>query len=313
MKILQFERYKFLICIIAILTIFQTSLNVKAAAIKSKKDSMAAFSAIITQYGNPAGRQSTFYTIETKSRGLIVVDGGWGYDAAKVRKIIIKKGKVVDAWIITHPHPDHVGAFNEIYSNKNGIKIKKIFTVKMNELKYKKYAKPWDEYEVFQKFNNLIAGSSKVRYLKAGDSFRIKGLDFKVFNAYASYVSKYTKDLCNGGSLMFKVIGRKQSMLFCADVGSTFSDYLLKKYGNELKSDYLQVGHHGNGGLRKSFYKKVRPRKAYFDSPNWLMENKDQYSGEKANYKTKKTIRCLKRLGAKIYSFKTSPNKIILK
>lgn len=313
MRTMKFEKHKLIICIFVILTIFQTSLNVNAASESPKKDSRANFSAMITQYGNPNGNQSTFYTIETKSKGLIVIDGGWGYDAANVQKIIKKKGNVVDAWIITHPHPDHVGAFNHIYGKKNGIKVKKIYTIKMDESKYKQYAKPWDEYEVYQKFNTLISGSSKVRYLKAGDKFRIKGLDFKVFNAYASYVPKYTKDLCNGGSLMFKVIGKKQSMLFCADVGSTLSDYLLKKYKNEIKADYLQVGHHGNGGLKKSFYKKVKPKKAYFDAPNWLMENKDQYTGEKANFKTKNTIQCLKRLGAKIYSFKMSPNKIILK
>lgn len=312
------NKYKIFFYILLVLVVFDafkglSALCVIAADKPSKKLDRSAVSAIITQYGDPNGSQSSFYTIEPKKGGLIVVDGGWALDASKVRKIIENKGKIVDAWIITHPHPDHVGAFNEIYKNKQGIKIKKIFTVKINYAKYRMFSKPWDEFQVYKEFRSLVSGSSKLKYLKQGDTFAIRRLNFKVFNAYDSYVCKYTKDLCNGGSLMFKVYGKKQSMLFCSDVGAGLSNYLLKKYGKELKADYLQMGHHGNGGLKKSFYKKVKPKKAYFDAPNWLMNNKNQYTGENADYKTKNTIQWMKEIGAKIYSFKTSPNKIILK
>ena len=33
------------------------------------------------------------------------------------------------------------------------------------------------------------------------------------------------------------------------------------------------MGHHGNGGLKKDFYKLVNPNIAFFDAPAWLMQN----------------------------------------
>lgn len=310
---LMYNSKKIFLHLIVITMLIYLMVNLTSSQSLAATKSKPHVSATITQYGDANGIQSSFYTIEPKNGGLIVIDGGWRSDASTVRNIIKEKGNVVDAWIITHPHPDHVGAFNEIFKDKQGIKIKKIYTIKMKYNKYKTYSKPWDEFEVYDEFRNFVSGSSKLKYLKQGDTFRIKGLNFKVFNAYNAYVLKYTKDLANGGSLMFKVSGAKQSMLFCSDVGSGLSDYLLKKYKNELKADYLQVGHHGNGGLKKSFYKIVNPKASYFDAPNWLMDNKNQYTGDMANFKTKKTIKWMKAIGSKIYSFRTSPNKIKLK
>lgn len=60
--------------------------------------------------------------------------------------------------------------------------------------------------------------------------------------------------------MMFKVYGEKESMLFCADVGERMSEWIMEHYGEELSSDYLQMGHHGNGGLSEEFYRMVQRR-----------------------------------------------------
>ena len=72
----------------------------------------------VTQYGSDSDfQQSMFYTIKGSNGKLIVIDGGWDYDAKRVRDTIKKLGGKVNLWIITHPHPDHVGAFNQIFAN----------------------------------------------------------------------------------------------------------------------------------------------------------------------------------------------------
>ena len=64
----------------------------------------------VTQYGSDSDfQQSMFYTIKGSNGKLIVIDGGWDYDAKRVRDTIKKLGGKVNLWIITHPHPDHVG------------------------------------------------------------------------------------------------------------------------------------------------------------------------------------------------------------
>lgn len=107
--------------------------------------------------------------------------------------------------------------------------------------------------------------------------------------------------------MVFKVYGTEESMLFCADAGKAVSSYLKRKYGEKLKSDYLQMGHHGNGGLKKDFYKMVDPDVAFFDAPNWLMENQG------GKYTTPQNRKWMERMGSKIASFATAPNAVLLK
>ncbi len=82
---------------------------------------------LITQYGDANGNQLMFYTLQDARGHLIVVDGGWTTDADFVRQVIKVLGRHVDAWIITHPHRDHAGAFCEIYKDPGKIKIDKVY------------------------------------------------------------------------------------------------------------------------------------------------------------------------------------------
>ena len=57
---------------------------------------------------------------------FIVIDGGTEGNADCVRQVIMENGGIVHAWFLTHPHPDHIGAFNQIYANPQGIHIGQI-------------------------------------------------------------------------------------------------------------------------------------------------------------------------------------------
>lgn len=81
---------------------------------------------VVTQYADASGAQGTFYTIENDDYFLII-DGGWAENESAVRKVIAEHGNVVDAWIISHPHRDHAGAFNAIYANPGDIVIREIY------------------------------------------------------------------------------------------------------------------------------------------------------------------------------------------
>ena len=52
-------------------------------------------SAYITQYSDDTGLQSMFYTIETPTNELIVIDGGNPENAGQVRRVIQEKGNHV--------------------------------------------------------------------------------------------------------------------------------------------------------------------------------------------------------------------------
>lgn len=259
----------------------------------------------ITQYG-PREINSSFYTIYNPKRGLIVIDGGWKEDAQSVRDVIKMLGNQVDAWILTHPHQDHIGAFNVIYPELQGMKIKQVYTVDMATPKECLEVASWDSTEAYKDFLKLQV--KDLQYLYTGDVLESCGLEISVLNAFGKHVRQYSKDYLNDGSLMFKVKGKKQSMLFCADVGVSVSDYLLKRWEEKLPSDYLQMGHHGYGGLKDDFYRKVKPKVAFFDAPAHMMKD------ETGKFDNPEHQKLMESMGSEVYSFIGGPiHSVILK
>lgn len=258
----------------------------------------------ITQYG-PRDINSSFYTLYNPKKGLIVVDGGWVEDADYVREVINIQGGTVDAWILTHPHQDHIGAFNEIYADPQGIEIKEIYTVDMAAPEVCIERASWDSVDTYNDFLNL--NISDLNYVYAGDVLDLCGLEIDILNAYDENVEELSKDYLNDGSMMFKVKGDTQSFLFCADVGQSMSDFLLEKWGEELKADYIQMGHHGYGGLKDDFYEMVQPKTAFFDAPDWLMFDTT------GTYDNPENAALMEGMGSEVVSFNSAPNSLLLK
>ena len=279
----------------------------------SKKSQAQSDGYIITEYMNETGSQYMFYTITSPTGKLIVIDGGTTDNTEKVREVIQKKGNTVDCWILTHPHPDHIGAFNTIYSNPGNIKINDIYTVNLDYNKYFAKQSPCDDVTVYRTFLDQTANDKRIHYLYRGDHISLIGLDCTVFNSYDNIVDSLSNDLCNDGSLMLKLKNQNESILFCADVGSIMSDTIIKQFGDQLPSDYIQMGHHGNGGLSENFYKMVKPKVAIFDAPKWLLENKNPDTNETYSYTTPKNRSLMESIGCKILDYTTAPNQITLK
>jgi hexosaminidase len=66
------------------------------------------------------------YVIQTDDGKVIVMDGGVKEEEGYLRGFIGALGNVVDCWIVSHPHPDHVGAFIRILENPMGMKVRQI-------------------------------------------------------------------------------------------------------------------------------------------------------------------------------------------
>lgn len=260
---------------------------------------------LITQYGNyEAQQQYLFYTIQNRKGELMVIDGGWDYLAEEVRDVIRSKGGKVDYWVLTHPHPDHMGAFNEIYKNPEDIEIGQVYTVNIDYDKYQQAAQSYDGLATYENFLTQTKGDSRIHYINSPDEKEWMGMKVKIFSAYSEKTLATGGNIPNEGSLVFQIAGKTEKMLFCSDIGLT-GDVVLSEFGNEIKSDYLQMGHHGNGGCSWEFYEKVDPRTAFFDAPKWLVD------GE--SYNTREGIQFMEKLGANTYTMEGTPHQFILK
>lgn len=260
----------------------------------------------VTQYGDPNGLQESFYSIKTPDDNLIIIDGGWAENEEDVRQVIADNGNKVDAWILTHPHPDHIGAFNRILSDPQGIEIKQIYASDMDYDYYNKHKKEWDGFEVYEEFLDLTEGADNLQYLYEGDELEIEGLNVLVLHS----ANNESPDPPNDDSLILKMSGDEESILFTGDVGKSRNEYILENHKDDLKADYLQMSHHGNGGLSDEIYALVSPKIAFADCPDWLRNNIDPNTGEPSHYKTPEKIAFLESLGCDVLSYTTAPNTI---
>ena len=118
----------------------------------------------------------------------------------------------------------------------------------------------------------MTENEQNLHYVHTGDTLELCGLNVLILHAYEDWVSDVSNDLANDGSMVFKISNQAESMLFCSDVGYRVSDRIKELWGDTLASEYIQMGHHGNGGLKQNFYAIVSPQVAFFDAAGNMLE-----------------------------------------
>lgn len=287
----------------------------------------------VTQYGDPEDYQAMCYTVESSDGGLIVIDGGRAWNSLNLVDIIKEKGGRVDYWIITHPHDDHAGVLASVLEagwDQSEIEIGEILIGEMDEEAVMAQGKRTDAYQYLMKG---LSTREHVKWLKAGDSLDVLGLKMDVLHTCNETVTTYSDNILNDGSMVFKLSGAKRSFLFLGDIGDNSQDTaqkwadnggvpvaseliakeIMEQYGDLLPSTYVQMAHHGNATLPDEFYEAIHPKRAYFDAPKWLMNNKNKETGESSYYTTPHYKQLMEELGAGIYAHRKTPHTVLLK
>lgn len=262
---------------------------------------------LVTQYPDATGVQATFYTI-TNDDTLIIIDGGWAQNESAVRRVIAEHGGEVDAWILSHPHQDHAGAFNAIMKNPGEIVVHQIYDNGFDYDFIMTTGEPYDDIAILEDYYALTKDASNVTHLKRGDELNICGLTFSIYNAYDDTVLANVGeelDYQNNASLLFKVSSANSSMLFCSDIKYDMDSYLLANYKDVIDCDYVQVGHHGNWSFSEAFYEKTGASVFFIDAPSEITENPDfPASSLKDSFEAQKKT---------VLDFSTAPNTVTLK
>ena len=261
---------------------------------------------VVTQYPDATGVQGTFYTIANDDF-LIIIDGGWAENSDAVRSVIAEHGNVVDAWIISHPHQDHAGAFNEIYANPGDITIRAIYDNGFDYDFIEASGEPYDDITIMETYHALTEGADNLTHLKRGDSLSLCGLTLDVYNAYDDIVLTSVgdeKDYQNNASLLFKISSENSSMLFCSDIKYDMNDTLLSAYRDSISCDYVQTGHHGNWSFSNEFYEATGASVYFIDAPSSITDN--------ADFPASALKEDLQKNGT-VLDFRTAPNSVTLK
>ena len=250
----------------------------------------------LTQLHDNIPSQMMGYFVKTSNGKNIVIDGGTPSDSENLQKYINQNGGKVDYWFITHFHTDHTGALADILNNTK-ISIDKIIYHEVDRNMVEQYEPSrLGQYDIIHEAlkNERIKG--KIIDPKIGQVFQISSnINVKIINVYENDI---TENFGNNTSTVYKLKIKDKSVLFLGDTGVESSQKLLKNYKEELKSDYVQMAHHGQQGVRREFYDIVDPSVCLWPTPDWLWENNQGGKGPNTGpWKTLETRAWVKEMG----------------
>ncbi len=228
---------------------------------------------ILHQLEAKTASQMMSYIIETEDNKIIVIDGGLREDGDYLLGYIKKLtgGFLrIDAWILTHAHSDHINAFMEAIEKRHTeLDITGIYYNFPPAEYIKKYES--GEYHTIEEFTELQpCFADRAVIMHTGDKYNIGSLSCEVL--WEPDLS-ITGNVINNSSLVLKMHLGGKTILITGDLGVEAGEMVLRSHGNKLKSDFVEMAHHGQNGVGRTFYEAAAPEVCLWCTPLWLWNN----------------------------------------
>lgn len=199
--------------------------------------------------------KSMSYCVRASDDMHFVIDGGDAAEAEYLADFIRTEldGRV-DAWFVTHPHKAHVGAFIKILTD--------------GEISVKRIVYPYFDPEVVARYEqsraqeiidfNAAVKQSKIPSDRVRNGDRLK-FGKSIVKVIAATDVETARNYVNNRGMIYKFNFKTSTVLFLGDVGHEAGLSLLGNFKDELKSDVVQMAHHGYYGVSKELYSVIAP------------------------------------------------------
>lgn len=224
--------------------------------------------------GNSTYSQMFGCVIITDSK-TVVIDGGAQGDRDQLYNFLKENAQGrVDAWLFTHAHHDHIGAFCELCYAYPDIEISAIYHdfPDFDILRDKGSRGEW-ETSLWKRTEELFNTRYRniIHRVKKGDTLTFDDLTLTVLRTYNKEI---TWNFVNNSSVVYRIDGEKRSILILGDLGEEGGDELMETCEKELlQTDYTQMAHHGQRGVKRELYEYINPKRCIWPSPEWLWNN----------------------------------------
>ncbi len=230
------------------------------------------------QLPSATGGQMNSYIVATSDGKVMVIDGGYREDAesmlSHLKKITGKTIPHVDAWILSHAHCDHISCFVEIMEHR--IEDVTVGRVMYNfpSIQYCRREMEWGSNDrIIEDFMAVLPRfADRVVTMYGYDAYDIGEAHIDVLY---SPNCEIRANYINNSSVIFMLTLGGKKVLFLGDAGEEEGDRCLTLYAGteKLKADYVQMAHHGQNGVNRSFYEAVAPVGCLWCTPGWLWNN----------------------------------------
>ncbi len=261
---------------------------------------------------NQTKGQMMSFLLRTRDGGLIVVDGGRWEDGDHLAEEIRKRGGRVNAWFLTHTHTDHVGALLKLLQNEadgvdTGVEIDRIY-YNFAPLSWYAVHEPGDLGTADYIMRMVSALPEKKRQVvKKGDVITVDDVSVTVMNDRFEPDDEHIGERDgNDAGMVYRMVVNDVSILFLGDLQKAGGEALLAGVGaGALKSDVVQMAHHGQNGVGEDVYRAIAPSVCLWPTPQWLWDN------EGGTYRTAETKAWMRKLGVKTHYCMKDGDQII--
>lgn len=192
------------------------------------------------------------YVVRLRDGRFLVIDGGaTDYDEAKHLYDLLKEQNVlggkptIAAWFLTHAHGDHYQAFLEMAQNyTSNVTIQSVVINLATPGLFSVNFDTATKAGIYSKVKGI--SGVKIVYARTGQQFRFANATIDVWLTPEDlYIGASNIDSGNDASVIYRMTCEGQTTMFLADAEQGIAGTMIRRYGNAMKSDIMQISHHG--------------------------------------------------------------------
>lgn len=244
--------------------------------------------------------QNQAQIIQTEDGRILVIDGGhYGESEALLAYLRTLTGMAVphiDAWLLTHPHEDHIEAFFDVIEKyPDAVTIDKIYYNFPSAQFCGNYGDKGASKTAATFYSLLPRFVEKAVICSVGDVYDVGAAHIEILYSPDPYI---TQNVCNNTSVVYKITLGGKVLLILGDCGVEAGERILARFGAEgVKCDVCQMAHHGQNGVSRAFYEAARPELCIWCAPDWLWDNDAGDGFDTHVYKTVEVRSWMEALG----------------
>ncbi len=196
------------------------------------------------------------YIFRLADGSFIIEDGGFNSqtDAKRLLDTLVElnggsgKNIVIAAWIFSHTHGDHIGTFRAFASSYAKSVTVESFIYNAPSLEQYKQS----DYDNDSPASNLRSAMNRFPTAKQyvahpGQVYHIRNAKITMLYTYELTMPRVMSTF-NSSSIVPRIEIEGQSFMMLGDLYTDGNQALARLYGKQLKSDFIQVAHHGAPG-----------------------------------------------------------------